>query len=531
MKSQIVALAGILVSGALANNLNTGGQSGIDNTYSAYSIGQGSFQMGLSIKGEYGNEALHENLSNGGRILHDVLLYSQDLNLALGVTNWMDVAVDLPFYQDQLNGFDNGTVGLGDLSASLKIMHPGMKSDALIRLAYIMRVSLPTGDFEKGYYPRDPQYSHVSSINSGGAFTSNGYNLNPMLAWTFDLTRIKAPKPYLVHVNFGMDALFYTDDKTNIPQENTAMVGALAVEWMAKPDWSLFMELYGKSRIYNIISGPFLDVFARDRIDLAVGTKNTFQSGWSAAFAVEGSLSTQENFTHWTTNHSGDGVKNYGTQPTPVIGATLTIGFGQTGKNADSDFDSNPNSTDKCPNDAEDYDGYEDVDGCPDPVHVAVAPMMITDTVVVTKRDTITIVKNDTIRVAVIDSLKYQAQQDPNAIFGFGKTTFPAINFKTGSDSLNRSSFKTLNDIALSMKNFPAVSLQVLGFTDNTGSEAINKTLSTRRAEAVVTYLISQGVPSSRLLALGMGTENPVGNNTTAQGRLLNRRVEFKRIK
>lgn len=530
MKSKLIALAGVLATGVFANDMNTGGLSGVDNTYSAYSIGQGSVEIGLTGKGSYGNEALHENLPSGAKILHDVLLYGEDASLALGVTNWMDLAVDLPFYQDQVNGFSNDVIGLGDVSASLKIMHPGMKPDALLRLAYIMRASFPTGDFNSGYYARDPQYSHTSRVNTGGAFTSDGFNLNPMLAWTFDLTHLKAPVPLLIHVNFGMDA-HISSDANNIPEENTAMQGALALEWQAQRDWSTYLELYGKSRLINVTVGPVLDIFARDRLNLALGTKKTFASGWSAAFAVEGSLSTQENFTKWTTNHSGDGVKNYGIQPTPILGATLTIGFGQVGKNADSDFDGNPNSTDKCPYDAEDYDGYQDEDGCPDPIHLSSAPITIIDTVVVTKSDTVTVVKNDTIRVPVVDSLKYRAQQDPNAIFGFGKTTFPAINFKTGSDSLNRTSFKTLNDIAQSMKNFPQVTIQVIGYTDNTGSEATNKTLSSKRAEAVVNYLVNQGVSSTQLQPLGMGTANPVGSNNTAQGRLLNRRVEFKRVK
>lgn len=524
------ALHSFLPVPAAANTLNTGGLSGVNNTYTAYSIGQGSFETGLSLKGEYGEQALDQRFPDGSIIVRDVLLYGQDIYLALGLTNWMDVAIDLPFYQDQIHGFGDNAIGLGDLSASLKVMHPGMKSDALIRLAYIMRASFPTGDADRGYYQRDPQFAHVSEINTEGAFTSRGYSLNPMLAWTFDMTRLRSPAPWLVHVNFGMDALFYTE-KNNIPEENTAMKGGLAVEWMAKRDWSVFMDFYGKSRLVNITKGPFLEIFAKDQLTLALGTRNVFASGLSASFVVEGALSTQENHTQWNVNHQGGGARNYGIQPTPILGATLTLGFGHTGRNADSDFDGNPNADDKCVHDAEDYDGYEDEDGCPDPVHVvaAAAPVLVRDTVVITRLDTI--VKNDTIRVPMADTLSYRSTQDPNAIFGFGKTTFPAIQFKIGSDELSRTSFKTLNDIAQSMKNFPEVSLQVLGYTDMTGSDAANKVLSEKRAQAVVDYLVKQGLAPNRLQPLGMGSEDPVSSNTTPAGRLLNRRVEFKRIK
>jgi outer membrane protein OmpA-like peptidoglycan-associated protein len=527
----VVAVSAFLPLSVAANTLNTGGLSGVNNTYTAYSIGQGSFEFGLSLKGEYGDQALDQHLPDGSTIVRDVLLYGQDIYLALGLTNWMDVAVDLPFYQDQIHGFGDDAIGLGDLSASLKLMHPGMKSDALIRLAYIMRASFPTGNADRGYYQRDPQFAHVSEINTEGAFTSRGYSLNPMLAWTFDMTRLKSPAPWLVHVNFGMDALFYTE-KNNIPEENTAMKGGLAVEWMAKPDWSVFMDFYGKSRLVNITKGPFLEIFAKDQLTLALGTRNVFASGLSASFVVEGALSTQENHTQWNVNHGGnsDGARRYGIQPTPILGATLTLGFGQTGRNADSDFDGNPNAVDKCIHDGEDYDGYEDEDGCPDLVHViAAAPVQIRDTVVITQLDTI--VRNDTIRVPMADTLKYRSTQDPNAIFGFGKTTFPAIQFKIGSDELSRTSFKTLNDIAQSMKNFPEVSLQVLGYTDRTGSDATNKALSEKRAQSVVDYLVKQGLTPNRLQPLGMGSDDPVSSNTTPAGRLLNRRVEFKRIK
>ena len=91
--------------------------------------------------------------------------------------------------------------------------------------------------------------------------------------------------------------------------------------------------------------------------------------------------------------------RNYGAQPSTNVGVNLVIGFGGIGRKADSDFDDNPNFTDKCPQDAEDYDGYEDEDGCEDKVHTMAQPLVHWDTVVVVKRDTVQVIKNDTIRV------------------------------------------------------------------------------------------------------------------------------------
>jgi outer membrane protein OmpA-like peptidoglycan-associated protein len=529
MKSKICMLAAILAAGAYAANLSTGGLPGVRTTFSAYSIGQGSYEAGLAFRGEFGHEALEEVAPvNSG--VHHVMLYNFVPHLALGVTNWLDLAATLPVYHDEIDNFDEDATSIGDFEGFIKIMHPGMKPDAPIRLAYLMRGTLPTGDFTKGWYQRDPGYSYIGQNNRGGAFSSGGYNLDPTLVWTLDLMRLRNPKRFVMHLNFGLDVLFYPTEKDNVPQENSAVHGALALEWPASPTMSYFADFYGKTRMVSITSGPFLEIFAKDQLNLGFGVKKVFESGLSASLAADLTLGTQKNYTTWTVSRGGV-VRNYGAQPSTNVGVNLVIGFGGIGRKADSDFDDNPNFTDKCPQDAEDYDGYEDEDGCEDKVHTMAQPMVHWDTVVVVKRDTVQVVQKDTVRIQVADTLSYASKMDPNQIFPMGKTTFPAITFKTGSDELSRSSFKTLNDIAQSMKNFPEVSIRILGFTDNTGSDATNQALSQRRAESVVNYLVGQGVDRARMQALGMGSSDPVGSNKTGSGRMLNRRVEFRRWK
>ena len=65
------------------------------------------------------------------------------------------------------------------------------------------------------------------------------------------------------------------------------------------------------------------------------------------------------------------------------------------------------------------------------------------------------------------------------------------------------------------------------GYTDSRGSSSRNLDLSQRRAEAVRSYLVSRGVPSDRIVAKGMGPDRPVADNTSAEGRAQNRRVEI----
>ena len=76
----------------------------------------------------------------------------------------------------------------------------------------------------------------------------------------------------------------------------------------------------------------------------------------------------------------------------------------------------------------------------------------------------------------------------------------------------------------------PAVRLEVAGYTDDTGSRAVNERLSQARAESVRAFLVSAGVPADQLTARGYGPADPIATNGTPAGRALNRRVELKRV-
>jgi outer membrane protein OmpA-like peptidoglycan-associated protein len=73
----------------------------------------------------------------------------------------------------------------------------------------------------------------------------------------------------------------------------------------------------------------------------------------------------------------------------------------------------------------------------------------------------------------------------------------------------------------------PGLNLTVEGHTDNVGSDAFNQTLSEQRAQSVRQYLIDQGLDASTITAQGFGKGMPVADNSTAEGRQKNRRVEI----
>jgi len=70
--------------------------------------------------------------------------------------------------------------------------------------------------------------------------------------------------------------------------------------------------------------------------------------------------------------------------------------------------------------------------------------------------------------------------------------------------------------------------VEIGGYTDSTGTDEYNLTLSEKRALSVVSYLITKGISSDRLRYKGYGNTSPVGDNITSEGRKLNRRTEAK---
>lgn len=108
--------------------------------------------------------------------------------------------------------------------------------------------------------------------------------------------------------------------------------------------------------------------------------------------------------------------------------------------------------------------------------------------------------------------------------------TFPsltAVHFATDSADLTPDDQATLTHAASYMKEHPEAHIRLEGYTDSTGNDPHNLTLSQRRSQSVAAFLKSQGVDGSRLTGEGFGPQNPVDTNATANGKADNRRVEL----
>lgn len=110
-----------------------------------------------------------------------------------------------------------------------------------------------------------------------------------------------------------------------------------------------------------------------------------------------------------------------------------------------------------------------------------------------------------------------------------GRVRLDGVNFDFNSDVLQAASKPLLDQIAAMLKGKPDWKVTLEGHTDNIGGPAFNKSLSDRRAKAVMAYLVGAGVPAGQLTAAGFSFDKPVASNDTVGGRAQNRRVELVR--
>lgn len=181
----------------------------------------------------------------------------------------------------------------------------------------------------------------------------------------------------------------------------------------------------------------------------------------------------------------------------------------------DNDADGVPDTDDACPNDAEDQDGHEDADGCPD-------------------------LDNDG------DNIPDTSDRCPNEpgpadeqgcprvyrdveVTSTGIVIHQTVYFEFNRAVIRPQSFPLLDTVAQVMRDFPDITVEVQGHTDDRGRDEYNLRLSGERAEAVRQYLIQAGIAAERMTSRGYGESRPIDSNRTAAGRARNRRVEFVR--
>lgn len=113
-------------------------------------------------------------------------------------------------------------------------------------------------------------------------------------------------------------------------------------------------------------------------------------------------------------------------------------------------------------------------------------------------------------------------QRDANVL----AVTFKSdVLYDVNSAALKPGAYTEINRVATVLMQYPQTVIQIAGHTDSSGSEEYNQGLSERRALGVYNALLNQGVAANRMQAVGFGETQPIADNSTPQGRQLNRRV------
>ena len=126
-------------------------------------------------------------------------------------------------------------------------------------------------------------------------------------------------------------------------------------------------------------------------------------------------------------------------------------------------------------------------------------------------------VRPDSFRVKTIEGV----------IVGEESIPLPGIDFDTGEARLDATLLDPLRKLFAFIKDRKDLKLEIIGHTDDTGTQALNLNLSEKRALAVKTFLQELGLEETRMLVAGQGSAHPLSDNGTEAGRALNRRVEI----
>lgn len=181
----------------------------------------------------------------------------------------------------------------------------------------------------------------------------------------------------------------------------------------------------------------------------------------------------------------------------------------------DQDEDGINNEVDKCPEEAEDKDNFEDMDGCPD---------------------------KDNDKDGIDDAVD-ECDNEPETKNGYKdedgcpdeipipkKQILHGLKFKKGSYKIPPEAHSILINLANTLKKATSVRIEVRGYTDSRSNKRASISLSQKRADSVRAFLISNGLDSQRVIAKGYGPADPIGSNYTKIGREQNNRIEIRRI-
>lgn len=183
----------------------------------------------------------------------------------------------------------------------------------------------------------------------------------------------------------------------------------------------------------------------------------------------------------------------------------------------DNDFDGITDINDLCPNVPEDFDGFQDEDGCPEFDNDFDGIPDVNDLC----PDVPENFNGDEDHDGCPEERKLVKVEDDQIKLN------EKVHFKTAKSDILASSYPLLNEVADVLLSNPGIHVRIEGHTDSRGKDAYNQKLSEDRAASVVRYLVGRGVDPGRMTSVGYGPFRPIEDNATETGRAANRRVEI----
>ncbi|MEM8608573.1 MAG: OmpA family protein [Myxococcota bacterium] len=488
--------------------------------------GQGHLRFGVQVYLDFARNPLEVRITNlpGSGDQQFPLVHGQltgHLTWSLGLWERLVIFMDLPYHfilKDNLSeaqiedletvgltSFIPNGRGLGDLYVGARGVLYGDREN-LFQLA--VQATLTTNTASAARPNQNFLGDAARSPNIGGWFEVFG---------TFNAGRyIRIP------LNVGYKTGF-TQDVPSLGIGNQFTFGGAVQALLGQERFMVTVETFGRTAAQS--SNGFGG--ARETpLELLGGFKYLDKRGFTTGVALTGGMTTAFGSPDWR-----------------IIGM-LAYTMPKKEEPLDTDGDGIPDVDDACPLEPEDFDGFQDEDGCPDLDNDSDGILDVDDACPNEPgppenkgcpdldRD------GDTL----VDRLD-NCPDEPGPVENQGCPTeqrvfieegeiqlLEKIYFDFDSAKLQERSFEVLDNVAEVLKAHPEVTLvRVEGHTDSRGNDAYNMRLSQRRAESVVRYLVKAGIKRKRLDAEGFGESDPlIPNATTEEEYSKNRRVEFE---
>ncbi len=381
--------------------VNQDGLNGVDQIFSAKSSGH--MRMGLSLGAAVSNDEteLGKSRITEGNTSHTIDSYistSAQLAMGLGFGNYSELSLAIPGYYERLHGsggFERDQGGTGDVNFRIKAELP-IRDQKIFHIAVLLGVTAPTA-MENGTLPRKLElHTHSpTDFNLGSSPYGTGrIGTLGALGVTFDFSNLEPSKTEIRwHLNGGARKPSLVAD----PPFDDILFGGTAVEWGLNPFLLLSTEFYHESRFNHLNKDDWFDTeLSTLTLQAAARFGRGFQIHAGAILGLGGripdSIVFQEEdktgLTRFTQTASSqvalyariewsgqlvsldkdnDGIAGQLDQ-CPYIAEDLDGFQDQDGcPDLDNDQDGIPDTKDKCSNKPEDKDGFQDEDGCPDP--------------------------------------------------------------------------------------------------------------------------------------------------------------------